>query len=181
MTSAPIYHFKKSRRQHARLFIRMGLFCWIYVAALFFYEGFTQKSVPEDMRLALLVAFPIASMVLFLIAWWLIAHPADYEATITREKFIVRYPNTENWSFSVNIADIKRFENRQELTHAGSGIMQHGILLKDGRFFHISMNYGNSIGDMYKAVKSVNPEVTFPSKVNKKVSGLGVSKDYDNT
>lgn len=181
MTSEPIYYYKKSRRQRARLLIRMGLFCWIYVAALFCYEGFTQKNVPEDTRMALLIAFPVASAVLFLIAWWLIMHPADYVATITREKFVVSYPDSESWSFSVNTADIKQFENRQELSHAGSGIMQHGILLKDGRFFHISMNYGNSIWDMYKAVKSVNPEVTFPSKVNKKVEGLGISKDYDNS
>ncbi|MEE2730661.1 MAG: hypothetical protein VYA55_07535 [Pseudomonadota bacterium] len=177
--SQPLYHYKKSRRQQARLFIRMGVFCWLYVAALFGYEAYAQQTLPEDLRLAMLMAFPLASGVLFLIAWWLIAHPADYEATITRDQFEVRYPGSEHWSFSVSVADIKRFESRQTLSHAGPGIMEQGIVLKDGRFFHISMNYGNHIGDMYKAVKSVNPEVTYPARVNRKAQGLGINKDYD--
>ena len=144
----PIYHYKKSRKQQAKLFIRMGLFCWVYVAALFVYEAYAEQAVPDDLRLAVLIAFPVASVILLLVAWWLMAHPADYEAIITRERFEIRYPGSENWSFSVDVRDIKRFENRQTLSHAGPGIMQHGILLKDGRFFHISMNYGNNIRKM---------------------------------
>ena len=132
-----IYHYKKSRKQQARLFIRMGLFCWLYVAAMFGYEAYAQQHLPETLRLAMLIAFPVASAILFLIAWWLISHPAEYEASITQDRFVVSYPGSEIWSFSVSVADIQRFENRQELGHAGAGIMQHGIVLKDGRFHHI--------------------------------------------
>ncbi|RDH80676.1 MAG: hypothetical protein DIZ80_16740 [endosymbiont of Galathealinum brachiosum] len=179
MTDDIIYQYTKSRKQQSKLYIRMGVFCWVYVAGLYAYEFYSGQTVQEDFRLAILIAFPVSSLLLFLVAWWHVSHSAIYEAIITREKFTVNYPDHSPWSFNVNVQDIKRFENRQELSHAGKGIMQHGILLKDGRFFHISMNYGNSIKDMYKAIKSINKEVTFSSKVNKKAHGPGINRDYE--
>lgn len=173
-----IYHYRKTRRQQSKLFIRMGLFCWLYIAGLYIYESISGKGVPEDFRSIAIISLSIASIVLFLIAWWHLSHPATYEALITRERFTVDYPNHPPWSFNVRVADIERFENRRELTHAGEGEVQQGILLKDGRFFYVSMNYGNRIGEMYKAVRSVNPDVTYPTKVNVKAHGLGIKRDY---
>ncbi|MBU2952998.1 hypothetical protein [Marinobacter sp. F3R08] len=158
----------------------MALFCWVYVAALFVYEKFGAQPVPEGLYLAVVTAFPLASVILFLIGRWHLRNPATYRAIITDKQFMVEYPGSEQWSFCVNVGDIKRFENRQTLSHAGRGIPQHGILMKDGSFHHITMNYGNNIRKMYKAVKQVNPEVTFPYRVNQKARGLGLDKDYDN-
>ena len=41
------------------------------------------------------------------------------------------------------------------------------------------MNYGNSIKDMYKAIKSINPAVSYSARVNKKAHGLGINREYD--
>ncbi|MCC4284698.1 hypothetical protein LL273_13275 [Marinobacter salarius] len=179
MTEHVLYHYSKTRKQRAKLFVRMGVVCWVYVIALLLYEEFGEQSVPESLCLATLIVFPVASVILFLIARWHIRNPATYRAVITPERFLVEYPKSEQWSFSVNVADIKRFENRQTRSHAGKGIPEHGILMKDGSFHHISMNYGNNIRDMYNAVKAVNPDVVFPYKVNTKAQGLGINKDYD--
>ncbi|QSX31178.1 hypothetical protein JYB88_05940 [Shewanella cyperi] len=178
MNDLPIYHFKRSRKQRAKLFTRMGLFCWLYILGLFAYESLSGQRVPEDIRLTLLIALSLASAVLFFIAWWHMRHPAEYEAIITRERFRVRYPDHAPWSFDVAVAEIAGFENRQASGHAGKGMMQHGILMRDGRFFHISMNYDNKISDMYQAVKTINPGVSYPKAVNKKASGLGIKREY---
>lgn len=179
MTEQILYQYIKTRAERSKLFICMGLFCWVYVAILLLYEKYGSKPVPHDLRLAMLIVFPVASVILFLIALWHRRNPATYRAIITPERFTVEYPGADAWSFSVRVADIKRFENRQTLGHAGKGIVQHGLLMEDGSFHHITMNYGNSIRDMYKAVASVKPEVTFPYKVNLKTRGLGLDKDYD--
>ncbi len=90
----------------------------------------------------------------------------------------MKYPGSTMWSFDIKISDIKRFEHRNTLSHAGKGIGESGALLNDGSFHEISMNYGNNINDMYEAVKTINPNVTFPKKVNKKVFGP-LDKNYD--
>jgi len=179
MTDQVLYFFSKTRKQRSKLYIRMGLFCWVYVIGLLLYEEFGDKPVPDDLHLAMVIAFPVASAILFLVAWWHIRNPATYRAMITPERFTIEYPNSESWSFDVNVADIKRFEYRQTLSHAGKGIMNHGILMKDGSVHNSSRNYGNHINEMYEAVKSVSPEVTFPSRVNKRVQGLGLDRDYE--
>jgi hypothetical protein len=51
-------------------------------------------------------------------------------------------------------------------------------MLNDGSFYEISMNYGNNINEMHAAVKTINSNVTFPKKVNKKVFGT-FDKNYD--
>jgi hypothetical protein len=143
-----IYHYKKNRQQQSRLFIRMGIACWVYIAGLYGYEIILDKTVPDDLRLIWLGAFSVSSVILFYVAWWHIKNPATYEATISNDRFIVSYPSVAGWSFDIKISDIKRFENRLTLSHAGVGIMQHGVLLKDGSFHHIPMNYGTSINKM---------------------------------
>lgn len=178
MDDHTVYHFKKSRAQAAKLFLRMAIGCWLYIAGLAVYEYGFGNGVASDLKLYWNLGFGIASAILTYVYWWLKVHPAIYEATITHERFIVSYPEAQQWSFDVAVADIVRFENRNTLSHAGRGIPQHGILMKDGSFHHISMNYGNSIRKMYKAVHSINPEVSYPSKVNQKVEGV-LEKDYD--
>lgn len=158
-------------------YINMAVACWVYIAGLYGYEFFAQASLPDDFRSASVTGLSVVSVILFYIAWWHRTHPAVYEAMITKERFVVSYPNVPQWSFDIRIGDIKRFESRNTLSHAGEGIMQHGILLKDGTFHHISMNYGNNINEMYRAVHSVNPEVTFPKRVNLKVFGP-LARDY---
>lgn len=114
---------------------------------------------------------------LFLIAIWSIKNPATYEATITYERFIIKYPGSETWSFDVAIKDIKRIEHRQTHSHDGKGIAQSGILLNDGTLHQISINYQNDINKMHKAAQSIHPAVNFSSKDNTKFMEL-INKDY---
>ncbi|WDE95814.1 hypothetical protein PQO03_08810 [Lentisphaera profundi] len=179
MESNNIYHYKKNRKQQSKIFINMAVACLIYIAGLYGYEHYLNKTVPENTRNIFIIAFSISSVVLFYVAWWLRAHPANYEAIITVDRFIVKYPDSTHWSFDVKISDIKRFEHRNTLSHAGSGQGASGILLHDGNFHEICMNYGNSINKMYDAIQSIDPNITFPKKVNKKISGL-ITKDFDN-
>jgi len=173
-----IYHYKNNRKQQSKTFIRMGVVCWIYLAGLYGYEHFFNEIVSDQFRSTLIGTFSTSSVIMFYVAWWHISHPATYQATITKDRFIVDYPAVADWSFDIKVADIKRFENRNTHSHAGEGIMQHGVLLKDGSFHHISMNYGNNINKMHKIIKSINPDIHFPKKVNVKAFGL-FPKDYD--
>ena len=178
MSESPLYHFRKSRRQRARLFRNMAAMCWVYVAAREAFVRIGGAHVPGETRMAVLVTLPLASVVLLGVAWWHRRNPGVYEATITRERFTVRYPGSERWSFSVPLEDIRRFESRRELSHAGASPITQGIVLRDGRFLPITMNYGNHIGRMHKAVQAVRPEVEFPARVNQRTRGLGLDRDY---
>ena len=87
MTDQVLYFFSKTRKQRSKLYIRMGLFCWVYVIGLLLYEEFGDKSVPDDLHLAMVIAFPVASAILFLVAWWHIRKPChlsgdDYSRTV---------------------------------------------------------------------------------------------------
>lgn len=157
----------------------MGIACWVYIAGLYVYEAYGSKEVSDEFRLIYISVFAIASMLLFYVMWWHLKNPATYGVIITKHRFIVKYPFVEKWSFDVDIFEIKRFEYRQSLSHAGKGITDQGILLKDGTFHHISMNYRNNINKMYEAVKSVNLNVSFPKKTNKRVEHGPFKKDYD--
>lgn len=177
--SETIYYYKRDRKQRSRVFINMGISCLVYIAGLYGYESYSGNQVSEQIRTIYISAFSIASVILFYIALWHRKHPAVYEAFITTERFVVRYPESSMWSFDIKVADIKRFEHRNTLSAAGSGIGKTGVLLNDGSFHEISMNYGNSIKEMHQAIKTINPKITFPHSVNQKISGP-ISKDYDN-
>lgn len=164
MPSDVIYHYKKDRKKQSLLYIRMAVACLLYIAGLYGYEWLMDDLVSTEFKLQWILIFLLASLVLFAVAWWHRRNPATYEATITRERFVVDYPSYPDWSFDISIADIERFEYRQSIGQAGRGVLQHGVLLKNGDFHHISMNYGNSLNKMYKAIQSINPEITFPSK-----------------
>ncbi len=178
MKSDVIYYYKKDRKQQSKIFINMGVACIVYIAGLYGYENVLNKSVAEDFKFVYILIFTISSVILFCIAWWHRVHPGTYEAVITKDSFIVRYPGSEMWSFEIKISEIERFEHRNTLSHAGKGIAKSGVLLKDGSFHEICMNYGGNINKMYSAVKKVRAEVTFPKKVNMKVQGP-LAKDYD--
>ncbi len=178
MDSEPIYHFHKTRRQQSRLFFRMAGMCWFYMLCLFFYEFSIGEPVAEDFRLASYWGFSIASMILVMIGWWHLEKPGYFEAIVTHEQLKIHYPDSDNWSFQCRIDDIVRFEHRRKHDHAGKSPLRSGVVLEDGSFHHISMNYGNSLNDIYKAVKSVKPGVTFSSQVNTKYEGLGLDRDY---
>lgn len=173
-----IFHYQKSRKKHSRTFINMGVMSLLYISGIYGYEHFQGQIIDDNTKNICIISFSIASIILFYIAWWLRTHPAEYEAIITHERFIIRYPESAQWSFDIKIADIKRFEHRNTLNHAGRGIGKSGVLMNDGRFYQISMNYGGNINKMFKAVKSIKPDVTFPKRVNLKISGP-LSKDFD--
>ena len=177
--SETIYYYKRDRKQRSRIFINMGVACLVYIAGLYGYEFYSERLVSEQIRTIYISVFSISSAILFYIAMWHRKHPAVYEAYITTERFVVSYPESSKWSFDIRIADIKRFEHRNTLSAAGSGIGQSGVLLNNGKFHEISMNYGNNIKEMYQAIKTINPQITFPHTVNKKISGP-ITKDYDN-
>lgn len=158
----------------------MAITCLFYMGCIYFYNHYSNFTpLPSDLVQVSYIAFSCASIILFYIAFWHWRNPAEYEAFITNEKFVVNYPESEQWSFEVKIKDIKRFEHRNSLSHAGKGISRSGVLLHDGTFHEISMNYGNRIKDMYLAVKKVNPKINFSSKVNLKVKGPLIDKEYD--
>lgn len=157
----------------------MGVVCWFYIVGLYGYESFSNEAVSDQFRLAWVGVFSLASVFLFYIAWWHATHPATYEATITKERFFVNYPDVPEWSFDISVSDIKRLEYRNTLSPAGKGIMQRGVLLKDGTFHRITLNYGINLNKMHRALQSINPNIAFPSKVNMKVSGPLFAKDYD--
>lgn len=173
-----IYYYKRDRKQRSIIFINMGVACLAYIAGLYGYEYFFNNAVSDDFKKIYIMVFSVSSVILFYIAWWHRTHPATYEASITAENFVVNYPESTMWSFNIKVADIKRFEYRNTLSSAGQGIGKAGVLLNDGSFHEISVNYGNNIKKMYLAIKTVNPDVTFSNKVNKKVSGI-ITKDYD--
>lgn len=175
--SKALYHFRKSRKQRSWLFINMALMCCLYMAAIVISERFVTTPLADQTKTIMLAGFASASVVLLVIAWWLRRHPAVYEALITTERFRVHYPGSKQWSFDLPVVDIKRFEHRQTLSHAGSGIVSIGVLTFDGVFHPIPMNYGNNINKMYRAVKKVRPDVTFPSRVNTRVEGI-LERDY---
>ena len=156
----------------------MALMCWFYIAVLYGYEHVQQTRVEEPLRQILLWSFSVSSLILLYVVWWHHRHPATYEAIVITDRMTVKYPDSEMWSFDVAVSDIKRFESRRSLSHAGRGIAQHGVVLNDGRFFHVCLNYGVSLGKLHKAVQSVRPEVSFSKKINQRVEGP-LAKDYD--
>ncbi|RHW75513.1 hypothetical protein [Colwellia sp. RSH04] len=160
MKTDVVYYYKKDRKQQSKIFINMGVACIAYIAGLYGYEDFFNKTVAEDFKFYYILIFTISSVILFYIAWWHRVHPGTYEALITKDRFIVRYPESEMWSFEVKVSDIERFEHRNTLSHAGKGIAKSGVLLKDGSFHEVCMNYGGNINKMYSAVKTIKNEVT---------------------
>ena len=178
METKSIYHYRKTRKQRSLLYFRMAAMCWFYIGCLFAYETYYDAKVAEDFRLASLWGLSIASAILIFIGAWFLKNPGYFEVTVSKDHLMVHYPESEAWSFSCRIDEIKRFEHRREHNHAGSMPLESGVLLEDGSFHHISMNYGNSLKDIYKAVQSVKPDVEFPATVNKKFRGLGFDRDY---
>ena len=140
MDSDYLYHYRKSRQQASRIFRNIGIACWIYIAGLSIYQAIGSKPIPEDFFLYACIGLAAASLMMFYIMHWHLKHPASYEAIITQHRFIHRYPDSEQWSFDVKIADIDRFEFRRSLSHAGKGITEQGIVMADGRFYPVSMN-----------------------------------------
>jgi len=76
------------------------------------------------------------------------------------------------------LEDIERFESRTTTSHAGRAPADTGIVMKDGSFHCICMNYGNNIGEMHKVVQSVHPSVLFPKKLNNRFVAGKVIKDH---
>ncbi len=178
MHEETVYHFRKTRKQSSYKYIYMGTFSLVYIAAMFSFEHLKGVSIPEPLRTICLWAFSASSVLLFLIAHWHRRNPASFEAKVTSERLIVSYPDSEQWSFEVALNDIKRFEHRETLSHAGPGIGDHGVLLKNGKFHHISMNYDLNLNTLHKEIQKIRPDVPFPKKVNRKVEGF-LSKDYE--
>ena len=172
-----LYYFKRDRNQQAKIFINMAIACLLYLVGLYSYAYLAAHSLSEQFITVCTSVFTIAIVILLLVAIWYRKHPACYEAMITNERFIVRYPHSSMWSFDVSINEIKCFEHRNTLSHAGSGIAQSGVVLDDGRFVEISMNYGANINKMYQAVKTIKPSVTFSKTVNVTVQHISEGSD----
>lgn len=161
-----LYHYKKTRKQRSLLFIRMGALSLFYIVALFLVEAYTQIQIPDTTHNVMVASFSIAAAVLFYIGWWHIKNPATYEAYITAQVLSVDYPGSDSWSFRVRICDIAKIEHRQSHSSGGKSIVDTGVVMKNGDFHKISMNYGNNINTMFKALKSINPDMEFPKTIN---------------
>jgi hypothetical protein len=165
MTEEYLYHFKKTRKKESKLFIRMGVASLGYIVVLYLVEHYSDFVIPEDVHNIILIVFSLASVILFYIGWWHIKNPATYEAYITSKVFSVSYPEVELWSFKVNIEDINKIEQRQNHSSGGKSILNVGVVMNNSDFHKISMNYGNSVNKMFKILKSIKPEITFPKTV----------------
>ncbi len=163
MTEEYLYHFKKTRKKRANLFIRMGVGCLVYIAILYLVGNFTD--VPKNIHSIILIVLSLSSALLFYIAWWHIKNPATYEAYITNKTLSVSYPENESWTFKVPIEDIEKIEQRQNHSSGGKTILKVGIVMKNSDFHEIVMDYGNSVNKMFKILNSINPEITFPKNV----------------
>ena len=169
MRNTDLYHYRMDRKKRSTLFVRMALACLAYVAGLYAYELFSGKIVAENFRSIYIYSLSLTSLVLFYIAWWHLKNPATYEAIITEHRFIVRYPESSQWSFDVRISDIEKFEHRQLHSSAGKGLAECGIVMKNGEFHEIVMNYGNRVNKMHAAIKKIDPDIAFSKKVNRSV------------
>ncbi|WP_136806939.1 hypothetical protein [Desulfosediminicola flagellatus] len=145
----------------------MGIVLLGYIAALYLVEYYTDFNIPEGVHDIIVIAFSSVAIILFYVAWWLIKNPATYEAFITSKELSISYPESMSWSFTVKIEDIKRIEHRQTHSSGGKSIVKTGVLMENSDFHEISMNYGNSVNKMFKVLKSINPEITFPKTVKK--------------
>lgn len=165
-----LYYFKKTRKQRSMLFIRMAAMFLFYVGVLFWVKEKEIFKLPEDTHQIMMWAFSGLSVVLLYVAWWHIKNPATFEAYITNDKFFVSYPGVTNWSFDVYNKDILRLEVRQSHSGAGKSLSRTGLVMENGDFHELCMNYGNSIRQMHKALKTKYPEVSFTSRVKTKYS-----------
>lgn len=165
-----IYHYKMNRKKRSMLFIRMGLACLAYIAGLYGYELYTGQVVIENFRSIYIYSFSVSSLVLFYIAWWHLKNPASYQAIITPQRFIIEYPGSAQWSFDVKISDINRFEYRQSYSPTGRGFVDCGIVLNNGDFHEIVMNYGNRINKMHAVIQGIRPDISFSKTINKRFS-----------
>lgn len=185
-----LYHVERTRKQVSRVLFNMGIGCWVYIVGFYIYDNYsnTPTFLGDDGHIVI-SAFVGASIILFAFAIWHLRNPATYSVTVTSERFIIHYPGSKKWSFDVAIADIKRFEHRNTLSHAGQGHPEVGVLLKNGKFHHISLNYfngtgkfsdlitGGPVGEMHRAVQQINPDITYPKAMNTKVEGF-LKRDY---
>ncbi len=166
MNSEPIYYFKKTRAQRSIVFFTMAVSSVVYAAGLFIFEELSAEDISPEFKFYWVSGCIVIGLLLSFIGIWNLLNPATYEAIITDKRFSVSYPFSDSLSFSVYVDDIVRFEYRQSVGHAGRGIPQHGIVMRSGQFHDISMNYGNKINDMHKAVTSIKPDVPFFKKVD---------------
>ena len=165
MIEKSVYHYKMSRRKRSRLYINMSVACLLYIAGLFIYEGYSGEVVPSDFKYIWIGAFSFITALLSWATVWHLLNPGVYEANITFERFSVIYPEYPRWSFDISVSDILRFEYRQSRSHAGKSAASPGILMKNGDFHYVSMNYGNSINKMHKAILKVRPDIKFIKRV----------------
>ena len=98
MSEVNTYHYKKSRKQRAIIFINMAVFCLIYIAGLYGYEYYYQEPVSENTRSIFIISFALASAILFYAAYWHFINPANYEAYVNKERFVIDYPGSSHWS-----------------------------------------------------------------------------------
>lgn len=177
MSDSIKFHYKKSRAQRSIKFFSMATMSVIYIVGMKVYEHWNNTLVSEPTRSIVFWVFSVSALLLVLIGIWHLRNPATFEAIVTTHRMKITYPGSKQWSFDIALSDIKRFEYRKTVSHAGDGILNHGVLLKDGTFQHISMNYDLNIKTLFEAVQGQRPNISFPNTVNKKVEGF-LAKDY---
>ena len=160
-----LYKYIKTRKQRSKLFIRMGLGSLFYIVILHLVKSFSEINITSSTYNIIVGVLTLSALVLFYIAWWHIKNPANYSATITSKELSISYEEVPTLSFCINIADIERIENRNVSSGGGQLMVNTGVLMSNGDFHVISMNYGNNIDNMFKVLKSINPSITFSKSV----------------
>jgi hypothetical protein len=171
MQSEYIYHYIKTRAQRSVLFFTMSASCAFYAAGLFLFERLADKNISSEFKFYWVLGWTLIGLILCSVGVWHLLNPATYEATITSKQIKVSYPFSESLSFSLALDDIERFEYRVPVGPGGQGIARCGILTKSGEFHCISMNYGNSVNKMYKAIISIKSGIPFYKKTDGKGRG----------
>lgn len=65
-----VFYFRRTRAQRSRVFINMGVMCWIYIGALHAYGNYARAAIVEPTRSIVLWSLVLASLALFGIAGW---------------------------------------------------------------------------------------------------------------
>lgn len=161
-----VFEYSRTSAQQAKIFLRISIMMLVYCGI---FQWVTLKGVidlPGRDSLIISLALGASGVVAFIVFLFMRRRKKTFSAFVTKEIVSIDYPDVPEWSFEIPINDIKAFGYRRISGSGGSMSADAGIYTNDGRFHHVSMNYQMSVGKLYKAVKSVRPEIPFPKRVN---------------
>ena len=155
--SRTVYRYRMSRAQVA---LRLAIGCvvaWLWLG-LALRLGVSPEA--EGVRWGA-AGLGVVTAILLAVALWNLLHPGTFEAIVSTDRLIVRYPGETTLSFDVAIDDISHIELRTQGSYAGSRDARHYVVLRDGQRLLLTSNYWNSVGRIHRALRSVRPGIEY--------------------